>query len=136
MMKYFCIQHGFRASFVNSTIVTNSPLGFRLCGCYLRLLFYEPVSHQTASPTLSGMPSTFGCSIHLQRRFLLWRPLISQLDCHSPLLMHLSLLTSPHCNSSHLNIALTGLQEISSFHSPFKAFSASNWNCHPSKIPL
>ena len=137
MIKYFCIQHGFRLS-VNSTIVTNSPLGFRFCGCYLRFPLLCPcISSDSKSHPLFRMPSTFARSIHLQ-----W---------HSPPLAtpHLTAgLSQPSPNPSlhprlsplqfsPLKHRLTGIQEIFVISlGSFKLFSTSNWNCHPSKIPL
>lgn len=100
-------------------------------------LFYEPVSHQTASPMTSSECLPPSCVLSISSGvFLLWRPLISQLDCHSPLLMHLSTPRLSPLQFIPLKYRLTGLQEISFISLAFfKAFSASNWNCHPSKIP-
>lgn len=96
-----------------------------------------PISHQTASPISSseGLPPSCILSIS-SGVFLLWRPLISQLDCHNPLLIY---LLTPRLSPLQFippKYHLTGLQEISFISLAFfKAFSASNWNCHPYKIP-
>ena len=102
-------------------------------------LFYAPVSHQTASPIPSSKCLPPSCVLSIfSGILLLWRPLISQLDCHNPLLINPSLhpRLSP-LQFSPLKHHLTGIQEIFVISlASFKLFSTSNWNCHPSKIPL
>lgn len=134
MMKYFCIQHGFRLLSTAPSLQT-VPWASDSVAVTLDSLLWARISSDSKSHDFFRMPSTFVRSIHLQRRFLLWRPPHLTVGLPQFLMHPLYPSPLPLLQFIPLKYRLTGLQEFLSFHSPSSKLSALKLELSSSKIP-